>query len=658
MSAGLYSGVSGLALGTGLYKNVSGLWGGASGLIDGFAGTSPFSGASLYLNFLAGAPLDSRVTFSRGTNATLVDSTGKVTYAPANLLTYSQEIGGTNWLSDDVTVALNSIAAPNGTLTASTITDTVTNSDHRTISGGTNPSFTASVSYTLSVYVKNNTRNFVQLAFGTAAFGATAYANFDVTTGVVGTVGSGTTASITAVGSGWYRCAITAPATATASTSIFFALITSATAVRAELYAGTGSSLYVWGAQLEPVTYQTTPSTYNVTTTAAYYGPRFDYDPVTLAPKGLLIEEARTNLFTYSDQFDNAAWTKANATITANTTASPDGTTNADKLVEDTATSVHTVATGSITATANSFYAFTIYAKASGRDFIQINFSNLILSGNVWDVDLAANTITFVSAGAGWSNVAGSITNAGNGWRRISVSGQVGATISAVGVTVRLASSPSTISYTGNGTSGAFLYGAQLEAGAFATSYIPTVASQVTRSADVATMTGTNFSSWYNASEGSFVSSYEASPNTYTTYVAASNGVVAQNSMHMDNDGSGNMRVAYYSGSSAVALLTFGAVGTINAVNNIATAYKVNDFAASRNGGPVATDTAGAVPVGVNRLNIGADPSGAAVNVSNTHIRSIAYYNTRLPNAQLQALTAPSMVTTLSLDFINGVYDA
>jgi len=100
------------------------------------------------------------------------------------------------------------------------------------------------------------------------------------------------------------------------------------------------------------------------------------------------------------------------------------------------------------------------------------------------------------------------------------------------------------------------------------------------------------------------------------------------------------MRVAYYSGSSAVALLTLGAVGTINAVSNVATAYKVNDFAASRNGGTVATDTAGAVPVGVNRLNIGADPSGAAVNVSNTHIRQIAYYNTRLPDATLQALTA------------------
>ena len=616
------------------------------------AGSGPFPGSALFINFSAGSTLDSRVTFSRGTNATLVDSTGKITYAPANLLLQSQDFDTASWSKTRTTVTANATVAPDGTSTADKLVeDTTASSTHFTAQSA---NYTAGTTYTLSVSVKAAGRNWFDIQLPAALMGTIRNAFFDVSNGTVGTVTSGVTAAIVSIGNGWYRCSVKFTPTASVGTGSAFLL---ANADNSISYTGDGTSgIFIWGAQLEPVTYQTTPSTYNVTTSAAYYGPRFDYDPVTLAAKGLLIEEARTNLFTYSDQFDNAAWTKANATITANTTASPDGTTNADKLVEDTATSVHTVATGSITATANSFYAFTIYAKASGRDFIQINFSNLILSGNVWDVDLAANTITFVSAGAGWSNVAGSITNAGNGWRRISVSGQVGATISAVGVTVRLASSPSTISYTGNGTSGAFLYGAQLEAGAFATSYIPTVASTVTRSADVATMTGTNFSSWYNQSEGTlFADASTLRPSAVSTVnfiTMASDGTTSERTQIGFSD------ATIFAGARDGGVLQADILSAITIAQpcKAALAYRVNDFAASFNGGTVGTDTLGTLPT-VDRLTIGSGWTGSNFQL-NGHIRQIAYYNTRLPNAQLQALTAPSMVTTLSLDFINGVYDA
>ena len=123
MSSGLYSGVSGLALGIGLYRNVSGLWGGASGLIDGFGGADPYAGASLYLNFLDPV-LDSRITFSRGTNATLIDSTGRLTYAPNNLFTFSQEFDNAAWGKTNAGTALlpvvtaNAGTAPDGTTTA------------------------------------------------------------------------------------------------------------------------------------------------------------------------------------------------------------------------------------------------------------------------------------------------------------------------------------------------------------------------------------------------------------------------------------------------------------------------------------------------------------------------------------------------------------
>jgi hypothetical protein len=621
MSAGLYSGVSGLALGTGLYKNVSGLWSGASGFDAGFGGGSPFSGASLYLNFLAGAPLDPRVTFTRGSNATLVDSTGKITYAPANFFTFSEQFDNAAWLKSNVTITADATTSPDGTVDADLAVPNTTTGT-KTV-GYQNVAMTA-VSYTMSFYAKPSGYDWVYLREDSS--GSTRRAYFNVSTGVVGVVSAGLTASITSVGGGWYRCGITF----TGAVGTFVAGIWVTNANNTPSLTGDGTSgVFAWGAQLEQVTYQTTPSTYVATTTAAYYGPRFDYDPVTLAPKGLLIEEQRTNLLVQSQTFDSGSWAKSGSTITADATTSPDGTVNADKLVETATTAQHRTAQMA-TVTSGSAYTFSIYAKAAERTSIWVRMIGTATFATCI-VDLTNGAISSTSGTC-------TATNVGGGWYRITVSGTSDST--TVTAYANLVDGAGATTYTGDGTSGLFIWGAQLEAGAFATSYIPTVASQVTRSADIATMTGTNFSSWYNASEGSFVSSYEASPNTFTTYLAASNGVVAQNSMHMDNDGSGNMRVAYYSGSSAVALLTLGAVGTINAVNNIATAYKVNDFAASRNGGTVVTDTAGAVPVGVNRLNIGADPSGAAVNVSNTHIRQIAYYNTRLPNATLQALTA------------------
>lgn len=133
---------------------------------------------------------------------------------------------------------------------------------------------------------------------------------------------------------------------------------------------------------------------------------------------------------------------------------------------------------------------------------------------------------------------------------------------------------------------------------------------------------------------------FEASPNTNTTYVSASNGNIVQNSVHMDND-TGLMRAVYYSGSSLVATLDLGSVGTVGTVNTIATAYSVNDFAASRNGGTVVTDTSGAVPASLSQINIGTDERSQTPTsfYSNRCIKSLRYYKKRLANAKLQTLS-------------------
>lgn len=238
-------------------------------------------------------------------------------------------------------------------------------------------------------------------------------------------------------------------------------------------------------AQLEAVTYQTTPSTYVATTTAAYYGPRFDYDPVTLQPKGLLVEGTRTNLLTYSEQLDNAAWTKARSTVTPNATTSPDGTSSADKLIDDTTAANNHNASVVYSFTSNTTYAVSVYAKKSERLELLLQLPNSafpVSAEATFNLDNGA--IKSTGAGA----ISSSITNVGNGWYRCSVTAIADTTVS--GPIVFYMGNGTSFSYNGDGTSGLFLWGAQLEAASFATSYIPTVASSVTRAAETFTISG------------------------------------------------------------------------------------------------------------------------------------------------------------------------
>jgi hypothetical protein len=392
--------------------------------------------------------------------------------------------------------------------------------------------------------------------------------------------------------------------------------------------------LFLWGAQLEPVTYQTTPSTYVATTTAAYYGPRFDYDPVTLAAKGLLIEEQRTNLLIRSQEFD-VSWTGFVATVSSNAAVSPDGTTDADKIIPDNAASLGSSGVTQTVTAAAATYTYSVYAKIGEYNRVRLLVRDSASAANNASVivSLVDGTITTAAAAAGtFTGASATVIAAKNGFYRVSLTfTSTGA--SSVLVRAFVADSVAT---TGDGTSGIFLWGAQYEAGAFATSYIPTVASQVTRSADVATMTGTNFSSWYNQPEGTFV----VSADTVKPTTAAVTCVITSAD---DGTSANRLMVRYLSANLEALNVVSSAIETqlqktysSNSVDSAAFAYAASDFAFTTNGGAVLTDATGSVPV-VNRLNIG---NTVSVGQLNGHIRQIAYYNTRLTNATLQALTA------------------
>lgn len=192
-------------------------------------------------------------------------------------------------------------------------------------------------------------------------------------------------------------------------------------------------------------------------------------------------QAAATNLLTYSAQFDNAAWVKARASVVANAALAPDGTLTADKLVEDTATGMHYV-TQNPSVVGSTAYVFSLFLKADTRTKANValdggggNYANTV-------VDLLAGTITFGAPSGGFTNYVSQMLHVGSGWYWLSIAVTTAPTTTALQCQPRLVP-VSADSYTGDGVSGLYLWGAQLESGTSATSYIPTVGTSSTRSA-------------------------------------------------------------------------------------------------------------------------------------------------------------------------------
>jgi len=341
--------------------------------------------------------------------------------------------------------------------------------------------------------------------------------------------------------------------------------------------------------------------------------PRFDYDPVTRQPKGLLIEEQRTNLLTYSEQFDNTAWTKSAATVTANATTAPDGSLTADLV--DYSAGGYVNGSGTVPASATS--TFSIYAKAgTSATSFRIREANYFGTNSIFNL-----TTGTVASGSG------TIVSVGNGWYRCSLSVPYG-----------VAQTVGSFVFDNISTGSFYIWGAQLEAGAFATSYIPTVAAQVTRAADNASMTGTNFSSWYNQTEGTIFEEadviYTGNFQNYATYFYISDNStssIAIQGWEATAQIRPNMAVA------GVSQLNVVSINRTSGFDKVAIAYQTDNTQFAGNGVSTTTDTVCSMPT-VNKINFGA--TYALFNLLNGHIKRIIYWPRRLSNAELQAVTS------------------
>ena len=344
---------------------------------------------------------------------------------------------------------------------------------------------------------------------------------------------------------------------------------------------------------------------------------RFDHDPVTGESLGFLVEESRTNLHLYSEDLSNWS-TETDATISSNAYLSPNGTQTADGINGTTDGSSAYIITTLSNATTYTFSVFLKYISGVTSIEIQIGdepFSRSLTTFNVQTGTLLSNT--------GGTATVNSIQNYGNGWYRYSITRTTTASGGAFMDINHRTTTPSTVA----------VWGAQIEQGSFPTSYIPTEGSSRTRAADVASITGSNFSSWYNPIESSaFVD----------VIMKNSNGGVGMPAYAFK--GSSN----YYYGFSRDSVNPYHNVttsnvnsylyGTLSSNGNYKACmtWKQNDINSYINS--VQNYNTNSVTLFTpDILYLGAVTNTS--NILNGTIRKFTYYPKRLSNTQLQVLT-------------------
>jgi hypothetical protein len=392
---------------------------------------------------------DGDFTFTRSSAATRVNADGNIEKETQNLLLQSNTFD-TTWTSATTNASVTSGQAdPNGGSTAWLVTEI-------NDGGSIRQSTSLSGVLTFSMYLKYNSG-----ATQSASLFCTdnnQNASFNLSSGSVTSENNLIDSSIQDIGGGWYRCSITLNASS-ASTMILFPNNAS----------GVGSC-FAWHAQLEQGLVTTD---YQETTTAAVYGgitdntPRLDYTDSSCP--ALLLEPLRTNSLPDSELFAGSNWSRLNVTAVSNNSLSPEGVSNAS-LIYPTTSGTDRLVEKVLSAQAGSTWTSSFFVKASGFDWVLVYAPNL--------------GICYFNATTGqFGNVANSVTakvlGQHNGFWRVSFTGVVGG--SNAYFYAGVADANGTNVATANGTNGLLFYGAQLELGSYATSYIPCYGSSVTR---------------------------------------------------------------------------------------------------------------------------------------------------------------------------------
>jgi hypothetical protein len=515
--------------------------------------------------------------------------------AAHNLCLQSQTFDNASWTNGETTETANSVAAPDGTTTADTLTAAASIAAHNISQSITAP--VASTNYTLSVYAKQGTNRYLSLAPNDGvAHGVGILVDLQDGTILSTAISVGSTyvyvsSSSTSVGNGWYRLAITFTNNAAANIKAQFELRpnSSSTGWGAGWSAAGTETVYLWGAQIELAS---SPGKYVATTAAAVYESRYElpreWDSAG-ACQGLLVEEARTNICLYASDLTNAAWTKSNMT-TALTATGPDGVAN-------TAT----------TCTATAGNATALQAITSGNA-ARITSMFVKRRTGTGDIDLTQDN------GTTWSTK--TVTSS---WTRVEIA-SVTSTNPTVGI--RIVTSGDAVDIA--------LF--QHEVGAFITSPIYTGSASVTRAGDMPGL-ATSGVFPFSTTAGSVIWKGSLSSASSDTHIWNLSDV-SINERFIAFESSGNIKLLVADGGVTQAFLS-GAAVVADTLTKYGSAWAANDFAHVADGGAAQTDASGTLPT-VTTLKLGAREGD---NAGCLRIKQFLYVPRRMTNNELQAAT-------------------
>ena len=369
---------------------------------------------------------------------------------------------------------------------------------------------------------------------------------------------------------------------------------------------------------------------------AAINAPRFDHDPVTGVCKGLLMEEARTNICLQSENFGTFPWAGTGRTISLNAATAPDGSTTADKIVEGTNNGLHGVFQIQPTVS-SSTYIGSMYVKAAGRDFATIYTGASPANGRFISIPADGTGTVLGLFNANPSTV--TMRYVGNGWYLVTILIVASATGTSLEMYPSLTATVN--SYTGDGTSGILVWGAQVELGSFPTSYIPTTTASVVRSADVCSIIGSDFSGMWNTLEGTtFVSGDKTNSSNVTgSYFSYQSGATEVGPLMSRTSTSLLGRIR---NNSALDLTNLDFLQSPLGEKKLAVAWKATSDSNDRDycsSGVILTKSnpnTGTAANNQTTLTIG---SRTSTSIFNGTISSLRHYKKRLPNAKLVSLT-------------------